>query len=90
VRFLPPTINKNDKSDRKKITNILLTEAPISIKPRNLELMQKIIPEKNLRSIIWTRVGILELNKKIRQIKKIERYNLEKDRRNTTTMEIII
>jgi hypothetical protein len=32
----------------------------------------------------------LELDKKIEQPKKKEEYNQEKDRRNTTTMEIII
>jgi hypothetical protein len=40
--------------------------------------------------MIRTRVRIPELNKNIRQIKKIEEYNQEKDRKNTTTMEIIM
>jgi hypothetical protein len=56
----------------KRITNISLTEAPISIGPRNLESARKITPGKNLRSTIQTRVRIPELDKKIRQIKKIE------------------
>jgi hypothetical protein len=59
----------------KKITNISLTEALISIGPRNLELTWKTIPGKNLRSTLQTRVGILELDKKIEQPKKIEGYN---------------
>jgi hypothetical protein len=74
----------------KRIMNISLTEAPISTGPRNLELARKIIPGKNLRSTIQTRVGIPELNKKIRQPKKIEGCNQEKDRRNTTTIEMIM
>jgi hypothetical protein len=65
-------------------------EAPISTGPRNLELTRKITPERNLRSTIQTRVGISELDKKIEQPKKKEDYNLKKDRRNTTTMEMII
>jgi hypothetical protein len=69
---------------------ISLTEAPILTGPRNLELAQKTTPEKNLRSIIRTRVEIPELNKKIEQSKKIEGCNQKKDRRNTTTMEIIM
>jgi hypothetical protein len=74
----------------KRITNILLMEAPISTRPKNLESTWKITPEKNLRSTIQTRVGILELDKKIGQPKKLEGYNQEKDRRNTTTMEMIM
>jgi hypothetical protein len=74
----------------KRIVNILLTEAPISTGPRNLESAQKTTPERNLRSTIRTRVGILELDKKIGQPKKKEGCNLEKDRRNTTTMEMIM
>jgi hypothetical protein len=68
----------------------LLTEALISIGPRNLKLVQKIISKRNLRQIFRTRVEISELNKKIKQIKKIEGYNQKKDRKNTTTIEIII
>jgi hypothetical protein len=78
VRFSPPSINKNDKSDGERIANISLTEAPISIGPRNLESTRKTIPERNLRSKIQTRVGI---DKKIGQLKKIEGYNHEKDRK---------
>jgi hypothetical protein len=40
--------------------------------------------------MIRTRVRIPELDKKIEQLKKIEGYNQEKDRRNTTTMEMIM
>jgi hypothetical protein len=40
--------------------------------------------------MIRTRVGIPELDKKIEQPKKIEGYNLKKDRRNTTTIEMIM
>jgi hypothetical protein len=40
--------------------------------------------------MIRTRVEIPELDKKIGQSKKIEGYNQEKDRKNTTTMEIIM
>jgi hypothetical protein len=65
----------------KRIANILLTEAVISIRPRNLELTRKITPEKRIRSINWTRVGISELNKKIGQLKKKEECNQEKDRK---------
>jgi hypothetical protein len=39
MKFLPPSITKNDKFDREKITNILLIEAPILIESKNLELM---------------------------------------------------
>jgi hypothetical protein len=74
----------------RKITNISLTEALISIKSRNLELIRKIISERNLKSRIHTKVEISELDKKIRQTKKIEGCNLKKDRRNTTTMEMIM
>jgi hypothetical protein len=74
----------------KRITNILLTKAPIPTGPRNLESARKITPGKNLRSTIQTRVGIPEIDKKIKQVKKIEGCNQEKDRRNTTTMEMIM
>jgi hypothetical protein len=70
VRFLLPSINKNDKPDREKITNISLTEAPISTKPRNLESTRKTMSDRNLRSTVRTRVGIPELDKNIRQVKK--------------------
>jgi hypothetical protein len=74
----------------KKITNILLTEAPISTESRNLELMRKTTSEKSVRSMIQTRFGISELDKKIGQSKEIEGYNQKKNRKNTTTMEIIM
>jgi hypothetical protein len=76
------------KLTEKRITNISLTEAPISTGPRNLESTRKITSERNLRSAIRTRVRILELDKKIGQPKKIEEYNQEKDRRNTTLIEL--
>jgi hypothetical protein len=63
VRFLLPSINKNNKPDRKN-TNISLTEALISIGPRKLKLVQKITFKRNLRQIFRTRVGIPELDKK--------------------------
>jgi hypothetical protein len=74
----------------KRITNISLTEAPIPIGPRNLELKRKTTLGRNLRLMIRTRVGIPELDKKIEQPKKKERCNLEKDIRNTTKMEMIM
>jgi hypothetical protein len=74
----------------KRITNISLTKALISTEPRNLELVRKSAPGRNLRSMIRTRVGIPELNKNIKQVKKIEECNQEKDRRTTTTIEMII
>jgi hypothetical protein len=43
-----------------------------------LESAQKTTPERNLIKIIRIRVRILELDKKIRQIKKIEEYNQKK------------
>jgi hypothetical protein len=72
----------------KKIANISLTEALISTKPRNLKLAQKTTIERNLKLIIQTRVKIPELDKKIKQIKKIEGYNQEKNRRNTIIVEM--
>jgi hypothetical protein len=57
-------------------------EAPISTKPRNLELVQKIISERNLISTIRTRVRIPELNKKIEQPKKKEECNQKKTEGN--------
>jgi hypothetical protein len=74
----------------KRITNILLTEASISTESRNLESTRKTTPEKSIRSMIRTRFGIPELDKKIGQPKKIEGCNQKKDRRNTTTIEIIM
>jgi hypothetical protein len=74
----------------KRITNISLTEALISTRPRNLELTQKITSERNLIATIQKWVKIPELDKNIRQIKKIEECNQKKDRRNTTTMEMIM
>jgi hypothetical protein len=75
VKFSPPSINKNNKSNGEKIVNILLTEVLILTGPRNLELARKITPEKNLKSIIQTRVEIPELDKKIKQPKKKKEYN---------------
>jgi hypothetical protein len=49
VKFSPLTINKNNKSDRKRIANISLAKAPISIKLRNLELIQKNYIRKKLK-----------------------------------------
>jgi hypothetical protein len=74
----------------KRITNISLTEALISTRPRNLELTQKITSERNLIATIQKWVRIPKLDKNIRQIKKIEGCNQKKDRKNTTTMEMII
>jgi hypothetical protein len=74
----------------KRIANISLTEALISIGPRNLESARKITPESNLKLMIRTRVGIPELVQKIGQPKKIEEYNQEKDIRNTTSIEMIM
>jgi hypothetical protein len=74
----------------KRIMNILLTRAPISTGSRNLELTRKTTPERNLISTFWTRVGIPELDKKIGQPKKIEECNQEKDRGNTTSIEMIM
>jgi hypothetical protein len=54
----------------KRITNILLTKAPISTGQRNLELARKTTSEKNLRSTIQTRFGILKLDKNIKQVKR--------------------
>jgi hypothetical protein len=65
-------------------------EASISTKPRNLELTQKITFRKESKINNSDRVEIPELNKKIGQPKKIEEYNQEKVRRNTTTIETII
>jgi hypothetical protein len=90
VRFSPPSINKNNNLTEKRIANISLTEDPISTGPRNLESAQKSTLGENLRSMIRTSVRIPELDKKIRQIKKIEGSNQEKDRRNTTLIEMII
>jgi hypothetical protein len=74
----------------KRIANISALEAPISTGPRNLESERKTTPERNLRSTIQTRVRIPELDKKIGQPKNIEGCNQEKNRRNTTTMEMIM
>jgi hypothetical protein len=74
----------------KRIVNISLTGAPIPTGSRNLESARKTTPERNLRSMIRTRVGIPELDKKIGQPKKIEGCNQEKDRRNTATMGMIM
>jgi hypothetical protein len=73
-----------------RITNISLTEALKSTGPKNLELTHKIILERNLISTIRSRVRISELSKKIGQLKKIEEYNQKKDRRNTTSIEMIM
>jgi hypothetical protein len=80
VRFLSPSINKNNRSDRKKNHKYFANKALISIGPRNLKLVQKITFKRNLRQIFRIRIEIPELNKKIRQIKKIEGYNQKKDR----------
>jgi hypothetical protein len=74
----------------KRIANISLTEAPISTELRNLESTRKTTPGRSLRSTIQTRVRVLELNKKIRQPKKIEECNQKKNKRNTISIEMII
>jgi hypothetical protein len=70
----------------KRIANISLKEAPILTGPRNLELAWKTTSERNRRSTIRTRDKILELDEN----KKKKDYNQEKDRRNITSIEMII
>jgi hypothetical protein len=70
--------------------NILLTEALILTGPRNLELARKITTERNLRSIIHTRVGISELDKKNRTTKEKERVQPKKGQKEHYNNEIII
>jgi hypothetical protein len=68
---------------------ILLTSSNFNW-TKKFGISTKTTPERNLRSTIQTRVEISELDKKIGQPKKIEGCNQEKDRRNTTTMEMIM
>jgi hypothetical protein len=77
VRFSPPSI-KNDKSDRKKNRKYLANRSCVSTGPRNLELTREITPEKRIRSINWTRIGISGLNKKNRTIKEKRRVQPKK------------
>jgi hypothetical protein len=90
VRFSPPSINKNDKSDGEKNHKYLANGSSNFNRTKKFGINAKNYTRKELRSTIQTRVGISELDKKIRQPKKIEGCNQEKDRRNTTTMEMIM
>jgi hypothetical protein len=90
VRFSPPSINKNDKSDREKNRQYLANGSSDFNRTKKFVINAKNYTRKELRAMIRTWVGIPELAKKIRQIKKIEGCNQEKDRRNTTTIEMIM
>jgi hypothetical protein len=90
VRFSPPSINKNNKSDREKNREYLANESSDFNRIKKFGINAKNYTRKELISIFWTRVGIPELDKKIKQPKKIEEYNQEKDRRNTTSIEMIM
>jgi hypothetical protein len=63
VRFLLPSINKNNKPDRKKHKYFANRSFDFNW-PRKLKLVQKITFKRNLRQIFRTRVGIPELDKK--------------------------
>jgi hypothetical protein len=90
VKFLPPLINKNNKSDREKNHEYLAKGSFNFNQTKKFGISTKNYTRKNLRLMIWTRVKILELNKKIEQLKKIEGCNLEKNRRNTILIEMIM
>jgi hypothetical protein len=90
VRFSPPSITKNDKSDREKNREYFANGSSNFNRTKKFGISAKNYTRKELKSTIRTRVGILELDKKIEQPKKKEGCNLEKDRRNTTTIEMIM
>jgi hypothetical protein len=71
VKFSPPSINKNDKSDREKNHKYLANRSS-NFKNQQIWNQCKNYTGKNLRSIIQTRVRIPKLDKKIEQPKKIE------------------
>jgi hypothetical protein len=73
--FSPPSINKNDKSDREKNRQYLANGSSDFNRTKKFGINAKNYTRKELRSMIRTRVRILELDKKIRQPKKIEEYN---------------
>jgi hypothetical protein len=90
VKFSPPSITKNNKPDREKNHEYLANGSSDFNRTKKFGINVKNYTRKELRSTIQTRVGIPELDKKIGQSKKIEGCNQEKDRRNTTTMEMIM
>jgi hypothetical protein len=90
VRFLPPSINKNDKPDREKNHEYLANASSNFNRTKKFGISAKNYTRKEPKINNSDRVGIPELNKKIGQPKKIEGCNQEKDRRDTTTMEMIM
>jgi hypothetical protein len=87
VKFSPPSINKNDKSDREKNRKYLANGSSDFNRTKKFGISAKNYTRKKLKSIIQTRVRIPELDKKIEQPKKKKEYNQKKDRRNTITMK---
>jgi hypothetical protein len=90
VRFLSFSINKNDKFYREKNRQYLTNGNSDFNRTKKFGISIKITSVKNLISTIQTRVRILELDKKIKQPKKIEGCNQKKDRRNTVLIKMII
>jgi hypothetical protein len=89
VRFLPPSINKNDKPDRKKNHEYLANGSTDFNRTKKFGISAKNYTRKEPKINNSDQGWDTELDKKIRQPKKIEECNQEKNRRNTTTMEII-
>jgi hypothetical protein len=90
VRFSPPSIIKNDKPDGEKNHEYLANGSSDFNRTKKFGISAKNYTRKEPKINNSDRVGIPELDKKIRQPKKIEGCNQEKDRRNTTTMEMIM
>jgi hypothetical protein len=90
VRFSPPSINKNNKPDREKNHEYFANGSSDFNQTNKFGISVKNYTRKEPKINDSNQGQDTELDKNIRQIKKIEGYNLKKDRRNTTTMEMII
>jgi hypothetical protein len=75
VKFSPPSITKNNKSDREKNYKYLANRSSDFNWTKKFGINVKNYTRKKLKSTIQTRVEILELDKKIKQPKKKEECN---------------
>jgi hypothetical protein len=90
VRFSPPSINKNDKPNREKNREYLANGSFDFNRTKKFGISTKNYTRKEpkINDLDQDRdTGIRQEN---RTIKKIEGCNQEKDRRNTTLIEMII
>jgi hypothetical protein len=90
VRFLPSSITKNNKSDREKNHEHLANGSSDFNRTKKFGISAKNYTRKEPKINNSDQGQNTGISKKIRQIKKIEGCNREKDRRNTISIEMIM